>query len=290
MNYEEQIKEYIDSSISLSQSILKCDSENSLLPVYISAFYTAICMETFRNNDLSKEIMEFSIINYCATENINDFYFEIVEDFIEIITNEEVYIGKSLIIPNYEDLNNRLFDKINECPSISLLMDFLHCSVATSPTALLRLADIRNKEFPISNIQKQEDIEYYQKLSCDLSFLALNHFLFQYKKIQELYKEYEKTLVDTSLLILNTIKDMVDTEIETRQTQQTNKKTSKFRTPKAKKAILKSGFFGVIFGILITLFIHSVAGESLNIGYYFAIFIVTVFFTIVARISLLSCD
>ena len=286
MNYEEQIKEYIDSSIVYTKEIFQNLGDNFLLPVYISAYYTAVCIDTFRNDELSKNIMEFSITNYCDSEELSNFYFEIIEDFIYIITNENNYIGRALFSPDSIG-KERIEKKLAGLPALALLFDFLYYSNTDKKTFYIKRETLNNK-IP-TEFWKCNNI-YYHDNKRGWLLRSLEYYLCQHEKIQTLYSEYEKNLIDTSLLILNTIKDMVDTEIETRQTQQTNKKTSKFRTPKAKKAILKSGFFGVIFGILITLFIHSVAGESLNIGYYFAIFIVTVFFTIVARISLLSCD
>lgn len=286
MNYEEQIKEYIDSSIVYTKEIFQNLGDNFLLPVYISAYYTAVCIDTFRNDELSKNIMEFSITNYCDSEELSNFYFEIIEDFIYIITNENNYIGRALFSPDSIG-KERIEKKLAGLPALALLFDFLYYSNTDKKTFYIKRETLNNK-IP-TEFWKCNNI-YYHDNKRGWLLRALEYYLCQHEKIQTLYSEYEKNLIDTSLLILNTIKDMVDTETETRQTQQTNKKISKFRTPKAKKAILKSGFFGVIFGILITLFIHSVAGESLNIGYYFAIFIVTVFFTIVARISLLSCD
>lgn len=220
MNYEEQIKEYIDSSIVYTKEIFQNLGDNFLLPVYISAYYTAVCIDTFRNDELSKNIMEFSIANYCDSEELANFYFEIIEDFIYVITNENNYIGKALILP--DSLNNEKIEKnLSEFSALNLLFDFLYYSNTDEETFYIKLQNL-NHRIPIE-FWKCNNIYYYENKK-GLLLKSLEHYLSQHEKIQALYKEYEKTLVDTSLLILNTIKDMVDTEIETRQTQQTKNK------------------------------------------------------------------
>lgn len=220
MNYEEQIEEYIDSSIVYTKEIFQNLGDNFLLPVYISAYYTAVCIDTFRNDELSKNIMEFSITNYCDSEELSNFYFEIIEDFIYIITNENNYIGRALFSPDSIG-KERIEKKLAGLPALALLFDFLYYSNTDKKTFYIKRETLNNK-IP-TEFWKCNNI-YYHDNKRGWLLRSLEYYLCQHEKIQTLYSEYEKNLIDTSLLILNTIKDMVDTEIETRQTQQTKNK------------------------------------------------------------------
>ena len=259
------------------------------LPVYISAYYTVICEVVFKEEIITNNLKKHFTENYCKDESTKDFYLSIISDFSKVIDDECDWVGQSC----YEIFNEEAITNLRQKPFNRLLL--LLCDFLT-------FSSITAKRYKLESFKPLIIIDNIEAIYNVKSFLPdiITHFIDGFDTLHKYNEQFQDVLTNGGVAVLKDLKKSNTTNSDALQTKtenshntsnsQNGKKTSKFKTKETKKAILKSGLLGVIFGILITLFIHNLAGGSLNTEYYFAIFIVTVFFTIVARISLLSCD